>query len=193
MAGNPQPPVDGPPDRSPSFDPFDDSAAADQERSRSDELIEQVKRSHLGPAQFRMSRLFVVTLLVAILLAVPRVIGIDYGQYFLLLYGICLWLCAPLVAWAAVTLCPWIPHRHRGKTGMLLFLLFVIPVPVIGIWMEGLEAGLWGTGVVLLYTLWFWVPEVLCIAAVQHWVFGDWKGVRRARRHAGRPTADDSE
>jgi hypothetical protein len=193
MAGNPQQPDDGPPDRASSPDPFDDSAPADQQRSRSDKLIEQVKRSQVRPGQFRLSRLFVVTLLLAILLAVPKLIGMDYGRYFLSLYGIFLWLCAPFVAWAAVTFCPWIPRRHRGKTGLLLFLLFVIPVPITGIWLEGLESGLRGTAHVLAVTLWFWVPEVLCIAAVQYGVFGDWKGLRRARRHAGRPTADDSD
>jgi len=193
MSGNPQQPADGPPGRDSSPDPFDDSAAADQERSRSDELIEQVKRSQVRPGQFRLSRLFVVTLLVAILFAVPRLVGVGYGWYFMLLYFIIFWGCAPFVAWAAVTVCPWIPRRHRGKAGVLLFLLLVVPFPVAGIWIEGLESGLKGTANALVATLWFWVPEVLCIAAVQYGVFGDWKGLRRARRHAGRPSADEPD
>ena len=139
----------------------------DLDQARSEAPIERIRRRRRRPWQFGMRRLFALTLAAGVVVAVPRIVGIEYGWYFLLLYMIAYAL-APSIALASYLALPARIGRLRGTLALSAALLAAVPFLALGAWYEGWNSALRALGLTLL---WFWGPQAICIFLVYWFVF----------------------
>ncbi len=91
----------------------------------------------------------------------PRLIGMEFGQFFLLLYAISYAL-APFVVWSTASLWRAIPRRRRRIAGAVMLLLIAAPMWGVMTWHEGALVA----AKFVLGTACFWLFQVCCIGLV---------------------------
>ncbi|MEZ6110886.1 MAG: hypothetical protein R3C99_07720 [Pirellulaceae bacterium] len=135
-------------------------------KSRSERLIDEIKASQMETGQFRLRGLFIVTIAVSVIFALPRVAGADYGEFlaglYLFAYGL-----MPIIAWLATFWFPRMQTRHRLTLGVLVGLVVISPW-IVMVLIEGDLEDLFALAAITL--LFFWGPQWIVIFWL-HWRF----------------------
>ena len=140
--------------------------------SRGDELLAELKRKRVVPGQFRVATLLLAIVAVSILLATPRFVGWEYPGFFGFLW-IAAFALAPLIALIVTAFVPWLRPRNRILLAVACIVLAIAPVLATVAWADGAAELVKG----LIFTsVWFWLPQIICIWGVWFFLF------RRARR-----------
>ena len=105
-----------------------------------------------------------VLIAASVLMALPRAFGVGYTAYFALWYAV-FYACAPLAGWSAWLALPRSVGVWRVIVGVAVFLAPVIPIIIVS-WFD--DNFLWALAWTLLV---FWLPQVVCVAGVQFFVF----------------------
>ena len=138
---------------------------------RCDKLIAYLKRTRLYPRQFRLSALFLTTLVLSVVLAAPRWAGETYADGVLFL-GFVAFVLAPFFVLVVVASVPWL----RLRSGILLTSTVAIAPCLTGmIWLVDFDDVLYA---LIATALCAWLPQMVCIWGVWYFVFRD---VRRRR------------
>ena len=136
-------------------------------RSRSDQLIADLKQNRLNPGQFRLRTLFLAFVVLSVLLATPRLVGWSYPRFFGLLWimGFAL---APLIAFIATALVPSLPVRSRIWLAVICIALTTVPVLIFAIW-QGETDGI--PGYLVFTSVLIWVLQIVSIGGVWYFLF----------------------
>jgi hypothetical protein len=140
--------------------------------SRADMLLDEIKQKRLRPGQFRLRTLFLATLLLAVVLAVPRIAGWTYAWFFGFLY-MAAFAFAPLVALGVTSLFPWLSQRNRILLAAACVGLAIVPGLVFAAWIGEAHTI---PRALITFSFWYWLPQIACIWGVWYFLF------RKARR-----------
>jgi hypothetical protein len=138
-----------------------------EEPSRGEALLEKLKATRLRPSQFRLTTIFGIMVLVGFLMAIPRFSGADYGWYFGFLYMI-LYGCAPFASWLLYFILPPTLGRVRMIVACVAAAAIVLPFWTLVGWYDG---GRDLVEVIIVTMILFWLPQVICIWGVWHFLF----------------------
>ncbi len=139
--------------------------------SRGDELLAELKQ-RVRPGQFRLGALFLATLVLAVLLAIPRMAGWTYLWCFQFLHMAAFAL-APLVGLVAASLLPWLRRRNQILLAAACIALATVPTLIHAVWAGDSDA----IAALLIYIpCVFWLPQIACIWGVWYFVFRKARG-----------------
>ena len=141
----------------------DDALIVTDLPSPGESQIEKAKARPRSAFHFGLMTLFLLMIGTSLLLAMLRGMGVDYidflGLSLLLIYG-----CAPLVCWTAFMILPAKFGSWRWLVAAIIGALIVLPPWILSA-MDGHFLEIVGG------SLYFWVPQSACIAAVQYFAF----------------------
>jgi len=126
-----------------------------------------MKRTRVLPGQFRVRTLFLTTVVISVALAAPRLAGWTYTWFFGFLWIAAFGL-APSIAFVVTAFVPWLRRRDRILLAVACLVLAIVPILAREVWLGGADeipAALFATSLLL------WLPQVVCIWGVWHFLF----------------------
>lgn len=148
----------------------DEPREAVEPRIDTDELspgearIARLKAAPRSLFHFGLMGVFWLMLGSAILMALPRGLGIGYDVYFVMWYGL-FFVCMPLVVWTVWIVLPRRLVRWRYAAAGAVILATGAPILV------AVASDPRSLRYIIGSIVFFWLPQVVCIAAVRQWVF----------------------
>lgn len=139
------------------------------ELSPGEARIAKVKAAPRSVFHFGLFTIVWLTIAAAIFMAVPRLWEIEYDAYFMLWYLV-LYGCAPLAGWTTYAALPPAAGPWRLPIATLVFAAIVLPLWLMAAWDSG--SVLYAVKFFFGTALFFWLPQIICIAAVRYIVFG---------------------
>lgn len=131
-----------------------------------DLLYEKLKASRLRPGQFRFGTLFVLTLVVAAVMAFPRLAGMGYLDYLTVLYGMA-FLFAPAISCLVAGVLPKTRLRIRAIEAAVTMMIIVGPAVVTLGWFDSYLSAV----MLVFFSLVFaWIPQTLILWVVWYLV-----------------------